>query len=143
MTGRQIYRRVLTGALILVLGEVLGFREKENSVKEMQYVFSGGKILYNELQQNPLIVWEEAVTAAGGDAYTVSCSFCGVIPLKTCECTGNFPADACEGVRRKYRYLYRDKRCLILAQPEQQTDGRQCCLLSRRLKFVDGRGLYY
>ena len=85
MTGRQIYRRVLTGALILVLGaiSVLGFREMKNSVPDRLYVFSGEENPLKELQQNPLIVWEEAVTAAGGDAYTVSCSFCGVIPLKT------------------------------------------------------------
>ena len=85
MTGRQIYRRVLTGVLILVLGaiSVLGFREMKNSVPDRLYVFSGEENPLKELQQNPLIVWEEAVTAAGGDAYTVSCSFCGVIPLKT------------------------------------------------------------
>lgn len=46
MTGRQIYRRVLTGALILVLGaiSVLGFREMKNSVPTGCTFFPGRKI---------------------------------------------------------------------------------------------------
>ena len=85
MTGKQIFRRTLKLLPALALAAALfwGYGELRDSIPNQLYVFSGEENPLEELRENPLVSWDDAVTAAGGDAYTVSCSLCGVLPLKT------------------------------------------------------------
>lgn len=85
MTGKQIFRQILKILPVLTLAAALlwGYQKLQDSIPDQLYVFSGEKNPLEELQENPLVSWDEAVTAAGSDAYTVSCSLCGVLPLKT------------------------------------------------------------
>ena len=106
MTGRQIYRRVLTGALILVLGaiSVLGF-----GTGPAVRFFWGGKSVKRAAA-------ESADRLGGGRDGSRGRRLYGFLQFLRCdtaedgEGTADFPG-AGEGVRRKYRYLYGDKRC--------------------------------